>query len=262
MKLDGAVAVVTGGTRGLGRTLAEGLEAQGVRVAAVGRSAGRFSADVSRPEDVARLKVEVESELGTPTILINAAGVFGPIEPIGRVDAEAWIETVMVDAIGPFLTCRTFVGGMVEQGWGRIVNLSSAASLHPPGALGSAYATAKTALNQLTRHLAAELEGTGVTANVIHPGDVKTEMWAEIRDQAKALGPDGEALRQWVAWVAETGGDPPGKSVELVLRILGSDVNGRFLWIDDPLQPPVASWGEASELQPWREEVAPGNDSR
>jgi NAD(P)-dependent dehydrogenase (short-subunit alcohol dehydrogenase family) len=142
---------------------------------------------------------------------------------------------------------------MVGQGWGRIVNVTSAASLHPPGPLGSAYATSKVALNQLTRHLAAELEGTGVTANVIHPGDVKTDMWADIRDQADALGADGEGLRQWVQWVAETGGDPPHKAADLVLRIMDSDANGQFLWIDDPLQPPIPSWGDAVEERPWRE---------
>jgi NAD(P)-dependent dehydrogenase (short-subunit alcohol dehydrogenase family) len=252
VNLDGRVAVVTGGTRGLGARIADALAARGAAVAAVGRSASRFRADIGEPAEVASLKEEVERELGTPTIVVNAAGTFGPVEPILRCDPAAWVRTIVVDAIGPFLACRAFVEGMVEQGWGRIVNLTSAASLHPPGPLGSAYATAKVALNQMTRHLAAELEGTGVTANVIHPGDVKTDMWADIRDQAERLGEDGEALRQWVAWVEETGGDPPEKAVELVLRILDSEVNGRFLWIDDPLQPPIPTWGEDAELRPWR----------
>src|SRR5205823_11405069 len=142
-------------------------------------------------------------------------GTFGPLERFRDTDPAAWIETIAVDAIGPYLTCRAFVGGMIDAGWGRIVNFTSAASLHPPGPLGSAYATAKTGLNQLTRHLASELAGTGVTANVIHPGDVKTDMWADIRDQVAQLGPEGEGHRQWVEWVAETGGDPPRKAVDL-----------------------------------------------
>ncbi|MBV8395506.1 MAG: SDR family oxidoreductase [Actinobacteria bacterium] len=251
MTLAGKVAVVTGGTRGIGAVFVDALERAGATVAVVGRSASRFAADVGDADSVARVKEAIESELGTPQILVNAAGVFGPIEPLLRSDPSAWVETIRVDEIGPYLTCRAFAGGMVDAGWGRIVNVSSAASLHPPGPLGSAYATAKVALNQLTRHLASELEGTGVTANVMHPGDVKTDMWADIREQALALGPEGEGLRQWVDWVAETGGDPPQKAADLLLRIVESDVNGRFLWIDEPLQPPLPSWGEDGGLRPW-----------
>ena len=83
---------------------------------------------------------------------------------------------------------------MLESGWGRIVNITSAASLHPPGPINSAYGTAKAALNQLTRHLAAEVAGSGVTANVIHPGDVRTAMWADIGTGA-AAGPGAAELR-------------------------------------------------------------------
>jgi hypothetical protein len=76
-------------------------------------------------------------------------------------------------------------------------------------------------------------------------------MWADIRDQAEQLGAEGDALRQWVEWVAETGGDPPEKAADLLLRILASDVNGKFLWIEEPLQPPIESWGENGGLRPW-----------
>ena len=251
--LSGAVAVVTGASRGLGKDMADALAARGAKVARVARSAERYRTDVRDPEQVARLVRQVADELGTPTILVNAAGTFGPLERFRDTDPAAWIETIAVDAIGPYLTCRAFVGGMIDAGWGRIVNVTSAASLHPPGPLGSAYATAKAALNQLTRHLAADLEGTGVTANVIHPGDVRTAMWAEIRDEAARLGDVAEPFAQWAAWVDETGGDPPSKAVDLVLRIVEGDVNGRFLWVDEPLQPPIPSWGDDAELQPWLE---------
>jgi NAD(P)-dependent dehydrogenase (short-subunit alcohol dehydrogenase family) len=244
------VAVVTGASRGVGAAIADALEETGVLVARVSRGAERFAADVSRPDDVARMAEEVRGLLGTPTILVNAAGAFGPLERLRDADPAAWLETVALDLGGPFLCCKALLPGMLAEGWGRIVNVTSAASLHTPGPFCSAYATAKAALNQLTRHLAADLEGSGVTANVIHPGDVKTDMWADIRGQAERL--DGaDAFRQWVEWVEETGGDPPRKAADLVLRIVASEVNGRFLWIEDGLQAPVPSWDDETLVRPW-----------
>ena len=240
MNLKGHVAVVTGASRGIGRAIADALKARGLAVATVARRSARFAADVSDPADVDRLKTAVEAELGRPTVVVNAAGVFGPISLVQDSDPAEWVETLMIDAVGPYLVSRAFLSGMLDAGWGRIVSLSSAASLHPPGPLNSAYGTAKVALNQFTRHLAAELAGTGVTANVIHPGDVKTAMWADIRDKKSTVGESG--YDRWVAWVEKTGGDPPEKAAQLVLDILASDINGRFLWIDDPLQTPVPSW--------------------
>lgn len=244
MDLKGQVAVVTGASRGVGRAIADALESRGLVVATVARSAARFAADVSNPADVARLKAAVETELGQPTILIHAAGIFGPIALIKDSDPKEWVETLMIDTVGPYLVSRAFLNGMIDAGWGRIVSLSSAASLHTPGPLNSAYGTAKVALNQFTRHLAAELEGTGVTANVIHPGDVKTAMWTDIRDKTGAIEGDGSGYDRWVEWVEKTGGDPPEKAAKLVIDIIESDVNGRFLWIDDPLQTPIPSWGD------------------
>jgi NAD(P)-dependent dehydrogenase (short-subunit alcohol dehydrogenase family) len=210
--------------------------------------------DVADPTAVAALGEAVQTRFGSPTILVNAAGVFGPVALIRDVDAAAWVDTIRVDAIAPFLTTRTFLAGMLDAGWGRIVNVTSAASLHPPGPLNSAYGTAKVALNQLTRHLAAEIAGAGVTANVIHPGDVRTDMWADIKTKVEGLGPVADGYRAWVDWVDETGGDPPSKAVDLVLRLTsdaGGSINGRFCWIDDPLQAPIASWDEPADDRPW-----------
>ncbi len=240
MPRKGRVAVVTGASRGVGQAIANALAAHGLAVATVARRSAQFTADVSNPADVDRLKIAVEAQLGRPTVVVNAAGVFGPIALVQDSDPQAWIETLMIDAVGPYLVSRAFLNGMLDAGWGRIVSLSSAAALHPPGRLNSAYGTAKVALNQFTRHLAAELAGTGVTANVIHPGDVKTAMWADIRDKTGRVAASGYA--DWVAWVEQTGGDPPEKAAQLVIDIIESNVNGRFLWIDDPLQTPIPSW--------------------
>lgn len=267
----GRIAVVTGGGRGLGRGVALGLAARGATVIAVARNADQLreterlaadsaggvtgiAADASDGASVERLAADVRERFGSPTILVNAAGVFGPIALIKDGDPADWVRTVTIDAIAPYLTIRHFLAGMLDAGWGRIVNVTSAASLHPPGPLNSAYGTAKVALNQLTRHLAAEIAGSGVTANVIHPGDVKTDMWADIKAKVDAMGPEADAYRAWVRWVQDTGGDPPHKAVDLVLELTsdaGGARNGEFCWVADPLQAPIASWDKPSEARPW-----------
>jgi NAD(P)-dependent dehydrogenase (short-subunit alcohol dehydrogenase family) len=265
------IAVVTGGGRGLGRAIALGLAGAGARVAAVARSADELaeterratdlagsvvgiSCDVADHRAVETMAMEVRERLGQPGILINAAGTFGPIALVQDTDPEAWQRTIMVDAVAPYLTVRAFLAAMLDAGWGRIVNVSSAAALHPPGPVNSAYGTAKAALNQFTRHLAAEIAGTGVTANVIHPGDVKTAMWADIRSRVAGLGAVARDYVAWADWLEATGGDPPDKAVALVLRLtsdLGGSINGRFCWIDDPLQAPVPSWEPPVDDRPW-----------
>jgi NAD(P)-dependent dehydrogenase (short-subunit alcohol dehydrogenase family) len=261
-ELAGKVAVVTGGGRGLGREVAVALAQCGAKVAVVARTApqveetvdralssgGRgigMALDVSDPAAVEQMTRRVHDELGPASILVNAAGVFGPIRLVAESDPAEWIQTLSINTIGPYLTCRAFVGDMLAAGWGRIINFSSAASLHRPGPLNSAYGTSKVALNQFTRHLAAELAGTGVTANVIHPGEVKTAMWAAIRDEAARLGDAAEGYRQWAESVGETGGDDPQKTVDLVLSIIRSpdpSHTGKFLWIEGGMQKPIASW--------------------
>lgn len=273
--LTGKVAVVTGASRGLGRRIAMRLARDGARVALLARGQAGLEVtqrliedqggqalvvvlNLASPETVEDAKHSIERQLGTVSILVNAAGVFGPIDLVKDTDPRAWIETVMVNAIAPYLTCRAFVGGMVAQAWGRVVNVTSAAALHEPGPINSAYGTSKAALNQFTRHLAAELKGTGVTANVIHPGDVKTDMWAYIKDASQRLGSVADAYVQWAEWVEKTGGDDPEKAAELVADLVGDDaanVNGQFLWIRDGLQAPIPSWGESQDQQPWRKRV-------
>jgi NAD(P)-dependent dehydrogenase (short-subunit alcohol dehydrogenase family) len=265
--------VVTGAGRGLGRETAQLLAARGCTVVLVSRHANQLNetleriqreggqawscaVDISDRFAVERLRVDVEARAGSVSILVNAAGTFGPIQLIRESDPERWIQTLAVNTIGPYLTTRAFLNGMIQAGWGRIIQFTSAAALHPPGPLNSAYATSKVALNQFTRHLAAEIDGTGVTANVIHPGDVKTEMWAAISAEAAAMGPEAEPYRQWVHWVDQTGGDPPRKAAELVLRLVSeeaSSFNGRFLWIEGGLQAPIPSWGDSASTMPWQE---------
>jgi NAD(P)-dependent dehydrogenase (short-subunit alcohol dehydrogenase family) len=260
--LTDQVAVVTGAGRGLGQQVAFALAEMGAKVAVVARTVSQVdetvaeirlregkaigaALDVSDVAAVDELARRVRGELGPVTILVNAAGVFGPIQLVADTDPARWIETLMINTVGPYLTCRAFARDMLSAGWGRIVNFSSAAAFHTPGPLNSAYGTSKVALNHFTRHLAAELAGTGVTANVIHPGEVKTAMWAGIRDDSQQLGEIAAGYRQWAANVGATGGDDPQKAVDLVREIIldpDPSHTGKFLWIKGGMQTPVPSW--------------------
>jgi NAD(P)-dependent dehydrogenase (short-subunit alcohol dehydrogenase family) len=262
------LALVTGASRGIGRQIALGLADQGHKVIAVSRTAldasdlsasqksliTSITGDVSDNSFVEKLQQQVSKEHGVVQILVNAAGVFGPIDLIHNTDPTEWVRTIIIDAIAPYYTVRSFLPGMLNGKWGRIINLTSAASLHPPGPLNSAYGTSKAALNQLTRHLAAEIAGSGVTANVIHPGDVRSDMWGDIKAKAEALGEVGKDYKAWVDWVDQTGGDDPKKAMDLVLKLVSAEsdlVNGRFCWIDQPLQAPIPSWEDPVDARPW-----------
>jgi NAD(P)-dependent dehydrogenase (short-subunit alcohol dehydrogenase family) len=191
-RLDGKVALVTGGARGLGRTMATALAQVGADVALSGRSVeacreaareiaaetGRrakgFAADVTQLADVERLATEVEAELGPVDILVNNAGINirGPIQQLTEADWDAVIDTNLK---GPFLCARTFGPRMVTRGWGRVVNLASVLGfIALPGR--APYASSKAGVVNLTRVLALEWAGTGVTANAICPGAFATEM--------------------------------------------------------------------------------------
>ena len=175
---------------------------------------------------------------------MNAAAVHGPVAPIATTDLDDWLRTLAINTAGPLYTCHAFVAGMIAKGWGRVINVSSSSCFMEPDAVSSAYATSKVALNHLTRHLAAELVGTGVTANVIHPGSLKTEMWRDIREKARAV-PNVSHLIAWTDSVNETGGDPLDKGVDVVMRLVDAEadaVNGRFCWPENAMEKPVATW--------------------
>jgi len=245
-------ALVTGASRGIGKEIGIGLLDTGYQVIAVSRnlseSDSRFTnieGDISDLDFVSQLANRVLKDFGHVDILVNAAGIFGPIALMHESDPQEWAQTIMIDAVAPYFLINKFLPGMLANKWGRIINVSSAASLHEPGPINSAYGTAKVALNQLTRHLASELVGTGVTANVIHPGDVKTEMWGDIKNKVEAVGEAAANYKNWVDWVEHTGGDDPKKAVDLVLKLIspaGEQINGQFCWIDNPLQAPTKSW--------------------
>ena len=197
-RLDGRVALVTGGVRGLGKTMATALAEAGADVAVTARSqasaesaaaelaaaTGRlcrgYAADVTLSADVERLARAVEADLGRIDILINNAGtnIRGSIEQLTEADWDAVVDTNLK---GPFLCARAIGPGMVKRGWGRVINLGSV--LGVIALAGRApYASSKAGIINLTRVLALEWAGTGVTANAICPGAFGTEMNRQLLD--------------------------------------------------------------------------------
>ena len=191
-RLDGKVALVTGGARGLGLTMATALAEAGADVALSGRSLGpaeeaasalakatgrrakAFAADVTSATDVERLAASVESALGPIDVLINNAGVNirGTVDQLTEAD---WNSVIDTNLKGPFLCARAIGPGMVKRGWGRVVNLGSILGAVALGGRAP-YASSKAGVINLTRVLALEWAGSGVTANAICPGPFATEM--------------------------------------------------------------------------------------
>ena len=191
-RLDGKVALITGGSKGLGLTMATALAEAGADVALSGRtlttceeSAARiasttgrrakgFAADVTASADIERLVRSIESSLGPIDILINNAGVNirGTVDQLAESDWDAVIDTNLK---GPFLVAKVVGPGMVKRGWGRVVNLGSILGAVALGGRAP-YASSKAGVINLTRVMALEWAGTGVTANAICPGPFATEM--------------------------------------------------------------------------------------
>jgi len=158
--------VVTGGTKGIGKAVADRFSAAGERVEAVGRD----QLDVTDEEQVTAFF----ERLGRVDVLVNNAGI-GSGASLARTTLDNWRAHLDVNATGPFLCTRAVIGGMIERGDGRIVTVASIAGLVGPR-YTAAYAASKHAAIGLMRATAAELAGTGVTANAVCPAYVDTDM--------------------------------------------------------------------------------------
>ena len=199
--LDGRVALVTGGGRGIGRAVGLGLAAAGARVGVLARSAdelrqtaGSISqqggdalavpADVNDQDQVSAALASIHDRWGSVEILVNNAAVVWPLGPTITLDPHEWAAALATNVTAIARLSFAVAPVMIEGGWGRVVNVSSGIAAKPAGMVrANAYATSKAALEAHTLNLAAELAGTGVTVNVFRPGVVDTAMQAYIRDQ-------------------------------------------------------------------------------
>ena len=216
----GRVAVVTGAGRGIGAATARALanaglsvvlaartreqvERQAAELAAGGARARAVVCDVTSEASVEAVAREAAG-LGAVAVLVNNAGAAGSM-PLVRTSLEEWNRLLAVNATGAFLCTRALLPGMLERQWGRVVNVASTAGL-AGGKYLAAYSAAKHALVGLTRSVAAEVAGTGVTANAVCPGFVDTDMTADTVERivAKTGRSRDEALAAALASAGQT----------------------------------------------------------
>jgi NAD(P)-dependent dehydrogenase (short-subunit alcohol dehydrogenase family) len=264
----GSVALVTGGSRGLGRAIAGRLVSDGFDVVLTARESAAladavaelqglrrradqemawFPLDVSRPEEVARVVGEIESRFGHIDVLVCNAGVYGPKGRVEDCDWTDWVQAIEINLLGTVLCCKAVVPIMRRQRSGRIVILSGGGATQPLPYL-SAYAASKAAVVRFSETLAKEVQENGITVNAVAPGSLNTRLLDEVID----AGPDkvGPAFYDRAVRQKSEGGTPLEVGADLVAFLASpasNGVTGRLL---------AAVWDNWRALPEQRERLA------
>jgi 3-hydroxybutyrate dehydrogenase/3-oxoacyl-[acyl-carrier protein] reductase len=240
--LTGRVATVTGGTRGIGRGIAEAFLAEGAQVVITGTNPDKGAQalrEIDRPDDVHYVRAdatvredceraidETIERFGKVDILVNNAGGATNHAPVADLTDEAFDAALKWNLWSTFWSSRKVVKPMIERGWGRIINISSVeGKVGKPGI--AIYVTAKHAINGLTKAMAQELGTTGVTVNALCPGAIETDvMKAEGPGAAEAMGITYEQLIDQFAQEAATKRIMEVEDVAAVAVLLATDAGG------------------------------------
>jgi NAD(P)-dependent dehydrogenase (short-subunit alcohol dehydrogenase family) len=242
--LTGRTALVTGGTRGIGRAIALRLAADGADVGIVSRSSDgapvaaelqrlgvrscALKADVSDPEAVRGMIAELGQALGPVDVLVNNAAIAEPgYRSAWELAAGSWERMIAVNLSGVYYCCAAVLPQMLAKGWGRIVNIASTSGISG-GTSGAHYAASKGGVIALSKALARELAPRGVTVNVVAPSKIDTEMFRrftseEEREATRRRIPVGrlgrpEEIAEAVAYFA---GEQSGYTTGQVLVVSG-----------------------------------------
>lgn len=268
MDLSDRSAVVTGASQGLGRAIAGRLLEAGASVLLVARGEERLRrtreelaplatrtgqaiealpADVSSREGCAAILDRARRAFPDLTVLVNNAGIYGPMGPIEEVDWDAWEEAIRVNLFGTALMCRAVIPLLRQRGYGKIINLSGGGATSPLPRF-SAYAAAKAAVVRLTETLAEELGDARIDVNAIAPGALNTR----LLDEVLAAGPGkvGKAFHERALKQRDEGGVPLEKGAALAVFLASSEsdgITGRLL---------SAVWDDWARLPGKREELS------
>jgi 3-oxoacyl-[acyl-carrier protein] reductase len=212
MELAGKFAVITGGSRGIGKALAEAFLKEGARVAVVARKKNEIEAvarelkrpgyvlgvraDISDAKDVERLFAAVADKFGNVDILVNCAGIQEPIGGFKDVNFDDWIENIHVNLIGTAMCCKAALPGMIEKKAGKIINFSGGGAGYSRPNF-SAYAVSKAGVVRLTEILADELRKFNIQVYAVAPGMIATKMLNGILEAGpERAGRDFEQVTQ------------------------------------------------------------------
>ena len=237
--LTGKVALVTGGSRGIGKSICERLARDGAKVAVVARDQARaaataaglegdghrgYACDVADPEAVNALVKQVEQDFGSLDILVNNAGITAD-NLLVRIDDEAWDKVVNTNLKGAFNLIRAAAKGMMKRRSGRIINITSVVGL--TGNKGQAnYSASKAGLIGLTKSVAKELASRSILCNAVAPGFIETEMTAGLGEDAKG------ALMQQIALGRLGAGDDIAGAVRFLAGPDASYITGQVIVVD------------------------------